>query len=77
MSKPITNDYLNQKLDYVKEAVDDVKETLKNDYVTQDDLKVVVNPLVNDVSILKRLVFGAVGVILLTVIGGVLALVVR
>lgn len=66
----ITNDLLNQKLDFVKDTVEDIKTKLEKNYVNQDQLA-----LTRDkVDRLEKMVYGAVGAIVLGFIGLIFAL---
>ena len=51
---------------YIKDSVDEIKKTLKSDYVT----KVEFNPV-------KSIAFGFVGIIIIAVLGSLIALVVH
>ena len=56
---------LNQKVDYVVEAVKDIKEKLEGDYVTKESFTPV-----------KNIVYGMVSVIMLAVLSALVALVI-
>lgn len=57
----------------VKKEVEDVKDSLDKGYATKADLAA----LSARIKMLERIVYGAVGVILLTVLGALLTLVLR
>ena len=57
----------------VKKEVEDVKDSLDKGYATKADLAA----LSDRIKMLERIVYGAVGVILLTVLGALLTLVLR
>lgn len=56
---------IKQDVEYIKKEVGEISGLLKNDYVTRSDFEPV-----------RKIVYGMVGVILITVVGAVLALVV-
>lgn len=75
--KPVTNEFLNQKLDYVSKAVDDVKDVLKNDYVTQDRMKIALDPIISTVNLLQKIVFGFITMILVAFAGYIISFVIN
>ena len=60
MTKPISNAVLMNELKHVKESVDDIKDKLDKDYVTQKDLKL----RDERISLLQKIVYGIVGLVL-------------
>lgn len=59
-------DVVLTKLDYVQRDVSEIKQKLEKDYVTQDEFEPI-----------KKIVYGMVSVILMTVLAALIALVVR
>lgn len=57
---------LVQKVEDIDEKVSDIKNKLEKDYVTRDQFEPI-----------QRIVYGMVSVILLTVLGAIVALVIR
>ena len=57
----------------VQRDLAEVKELLNNDYAKKSDI----SALSNRIKMLERIVYGAVGIILLAVFGALVALVVR
>lgn len=60
-------------LSQVQKDLTEVKELLNNDYAKKSDI----SALSNRIKMLERIVYGAVGIILLAVFGALIALVVR
>jgi len=59
-------DVIAVQIEYIQDAVIDIKKKLDNEYVTQDEF----DPI-------KRIVYGLVSTVFFTVVGGVIALVIR
>jgi len=59
-------DVIATKLDYIQRDIEEIKQKLEGEYVTQDEFDPV-----------KKIVYGMVGVVLLAVIGALVALVMR
>lgn len=57
---------MSQDITYIKKSVDDLTLKVDHNYVTKDEFKPV-----------KQLVYGFVGLVLVSVIGAIMALVVR
>ena len=62
----ITLATLKTDLEYIKRDIADIKSVLKADYVTRDEF-----------SPIKSIVYGLVGIVLTSVIGALVALVVK
>ena len=60
-------------LKYVVKSVDDLSHKIDNSYVTKDAFGVATERL----SRLEKVVYGAVGLILITVLGGLMTLILR
>lgn len=62
----ITLATLKTDLEYIKRDISEIKLTLKTDYVTREEF-----------SPIKSIVYGLVGIVLTSVIGALVALVIR
>lgn len=63
---------LNQKVDFLTQEIHEIRAKLEKDYVTQDQLQI----LKNDFTPIKRIVYGIVSMILISVFGAMIALVI-
>jgi hypothetical protein len=66
MSEKSQQSSIDVKLDYIQRDISDIKQTLKQDYITREEF----DPI-------KKLVYGTVSIFLITIVGAIAALVLK
>lgn len=74
------NSALNVKLDYIQRDINEIKgdvKEIKNDYVSRREFNETLKTLREEISPLKKFVYGIISVIGLAVIGAIIQLVIN